>query len=102
MKRSYLTAGGVALMIGAWMLSGQFGDHAPEAHNAEPAKAAPRVAVRGETITAQMRQGEAIIRGRTEANRNVELRTRVQGHVRALPFAKGSQVKEGDLICKLT
>jgi len=102
MKRSYLTAGGVVLVIGAWMLSGQFGDHAPEAHNAEPAKAATRVAVRGETITAQMRQGEAVIRGRTEANRNVELRTRVQGHVRALPFAKGSQVKEGDLICKLT
>ena len=102
MKRSYITAGGVVLVIAAWMLSGQFTDHAPEAHNAEPAKAAPRVAVRGETITAQLHQGEAVIRGRTEANRNVELRTRVQGHVRALPFAKGARVKEGDLICKLT
>ena len=43
MKRSHLTAGGVVLVIGAWMLSGQFTDHAPEAHNAEPAKAAKGV-----------------------------------------------------------
>ncbi len=102
MKRSYITAGGVVLVIAVWMLSGQFTGHAPEAHNAQPVAAAPRVAVRGETITAQMRQGEAVIRGRTQANRNVELRTRVQGHVRALPFPKGARVKEGDLICKLT
>lgn len=102
MKRSYITAGGVVLAITLWMLSGQFSDHAPEARNAEPVQEAPRVAVRGETLTAQMHQGEAVVRGRTEANRNVELRTRVQGHVRALPFPKGARVKEGDLICKLT
>jgi multidrug efflux system membrane fusion protein len=102
MKRSYITAGGVVLVISVWMLSGQFTDHAPEAHNAAPAQAVSRVAVRGETITAQIRQGAAVMRGRTEANRNVELRTRVQGHVRALPFLKGARVKEGDLICGLT
>ena len=65
MKRSYITTGGVVLVISVWMISGQFTDHAPEAHNAEPTKAAPRVAVRGETLTAQMHQGEALIRGRT-------------------------------------
>ncbi len=102
MKRSYITAGGVVLGISVWMLSGQFTGHAPEARNAGPVQTTARVAVRGETITAQIRQGEAVIRGRTEASRNVDLRTRVQGHVRALPFPKGAQVKEGDLICKLT
>lgn len=102
MKRSYITAGGVVLVITVWMLSGLFTDHAPEDQDAEPAQVAKRVAVRAETITAQIRRGEAVIRGRTEANRNVELRTRVQGHVRALPWPKGARVSEGDLICKLT
>ncbi|MDO9461690.1 MAG: efflux RND transporter periplasmic adaptor subunit [Alphaproteobacteria bacterium] len=102
MKRSYITAGGVVLVIAVWMLSGQFGDHSPEAHNVRPVEIEPRVAVRAETITARTHRGEAVIRGRTEANRNVVLRTRVQGQVRALPFPKGTRVKQGDLICKLT
>lgn len=102
MYRSYITAIGCILVIGAWLLSGQFTEPAPEAHTAAPVQTAKSVAVRGQTITAQMRQGELLIRGRTEANRNVDLRTRVQGHVQALPFAKGSRVKEGDLICRLT
>ncbi|MEQ1887883.1 MAG: efflux RND transporter periplasmic adaptor subunit [Alphaproteobacteria bacterium] len=101
MKRSYITAGAVVLAISVWMLSGQFSDRAPEAHNAPPQEAVPAIAVRGRTITAQLHEGEAVVRGRTEANRKVELRTRVQGHVRALPFAKGTRVNEGDLICKL-
>lgn len=102
MKRSHLIAGGVVLAIGAWMLSGQFSNDAPSAHNAAPETAAAPVKVRGETITAQPHPGEAVIRGRTEAGRKVDLRTRVQGHVAALPFPQGSRVKEGDLICKLT
>lgn len=102
MNRSYLTAIFCILVIGAWLLSGQLTEPAPEARTAIPAEAVKRVAVRGQSITAQLRAGESLIRGRTEANRNVNLRTRVQGHVRTLPFAKGSRVKEGDLICKLT
>lgn len=102
MKRSHMTAGGFVLAMGLWMLSGQFTAHPPEAHNAQPAEAPARIAVRGKTITAQSHQGEAVVRGRTEANRSVELRTRVQGQVRALPFSKGARVKQGDLICKLT
>ena len=102
MKRSHLIAGGVVLTIGAWMLSGQFSDDAPEAHNALPETAPVRVMVRGEPITARPHPGESVIRGRTEASRSVDMRTRVQGHVAALPLPPGSRVKEGDLICKLT
>jgi membrane fusion protein, multidrug efflux system len=102
MKRSHVIAGGVVLAIGAWMLSGQFSDDAPKAHNNEPETTPARVKVRGEIITAQPHPGEAVIRGRTEASRKVDLRARVQGHVAALPFLQGSEVKKGDLICKLT
>ena len=102
MRRSYITAGCVVLAIAIWMLSGQFTDHAPEAHNALPPQAEKGIPVRARVMASQTHQGEAVLRGRTEANRKVELRTRVQGHVRALPFAKGARVKEGDLICLLT
>jgi membrane fusion protein, multidrug efflux system len=90
------------LVIGIWMLSGQFTEPAPVARNAQPVEAEQGIPVRARVMAAQTHYGEAVLRGRTEANRKVELRTRVQGHVRALPFAKGTRVKEGDLICLLT
>ena len=102
MKRSYITAGGVVLVIGIWMLSGQFTDQAPVARSAMPEQAATAIPVRARVMTARIHHGEAVVRGRTEANRKVELRARAQGHVRALPFAKGARVQEGDMICQLT
>lgn len=102
MKQSYITAGGVVLVIGIWMLSGQFTDQAPVARSAMPEQAATAIPVRARVMTARIHQGEAVVRGRTEANRKVELRARAQGHVRALPFAKGARVREGDMICQLT
>ena len=42
-----------------------------------------------------------ILRGRTEATRQVELRAETQGRVISEPLDKGSFVEEGDVLCEL-
>lgn len=118
-KRSYVWAVVIALLLGAWILSGQF-DSSPR----ETATADMNGSVEGGTAldgtpmaedsgsdvqTVRARVFEArpvkrdiIVRGRTEPVRAVEVRAETSGSVTALPVEKGEYVSKGDLICGLS
>ncbi len=46
-------------------------------------------------------QDSLVIRGRTEADRRVEVRAQVEGLVASAPIRKGTLVGEGDVLCRL-
>jgi multidrug efflux system membrane fusion protein len=65
------------------------------------ATTAQKPSVRVKSITAEMRQRELTIRGKTEALRKVQLRAETSGKVSAIRADKGATVKTGDTICEL-
>ena len=56
------------------------------------------VAMRSEARTVD---GAVVLRGRTEAARQVELRAETSGQIISEPARKGTQVSQGDLLCVL-
>ncbi|WP_243645061.1 efflux RND transporter periplasmic adaptor subunit [Rhodovulum euryhalinum] len=77
---------------------------------AEPAAAAPeapsveqerRVSVVVQRIRAETVQGAVLVRGETEAARQVEVRAETNGRVISEPLPKGTAVAEGDVLCRL-
>lgn len=64
----------------------------------ETAERVPVVAIRSEEVDVER---TILVRGRTEAARQVELRAETGGKVIGDPPRKGSQVEEGDLLCAL-
>lgn len=108
-RASYVTAACIALFIVAWLASGQIGGgNGPKAEPtaivqaaAEPQPPSELPTVRVRTMTAEERQSELIVRGRTEALRKVEVKAETGGIVAATRVERGAQVKEGDVICEL-
>lgn len=129
-RRSYVVAVVIFLILAAWVASGEinrFEELAklvmPEAPKTAttPAKtaakpgekaAAPAPAsgktdakapttVRVRTITAVSRQQDVIVRGQTQALRKVQVRAETAGKVAAIRADKGTMVKKGDTICEL-
>ena len=82
------------------------GDDAPATTEteatAEPvAEAVPSVAVVAQRSQAQVIDSAVILRGRTEAARQVEVRSETNGLVISEPLRKGARVEEGALLCRL-
>lgn len=107
LRRSHILAIGIALVIAAWVLSGQIGnDDSGALANGEVAEtqgneqALPHV--RARIFHAENRQTAVNVRGRTEAVRTVEVRAETSGTIIDLPVAKGAHVQEGDLLCRLS
>jgi multidrug efflux system membrane fusion protein len=129
-NRSYVVASAIALVAAAWILSGQFrsrvGARAPseearaaaEPAGAPPAASLPQVqapstggeaqsppaglpVVRVRVIEAESRAADLVLRGRTEAERKVEVKAETSGVVAAVPAEEGAQVKAGDVLCEL-
>jgi len=125
-RRSYVVAVVIFLVLAAWVASGEINrleelaklvmpetktattpSKAADKPNAKAApatekkdaKAPPTVRVR--TITAVMRQQEVIVRGQTQALRKVLVRAETAGKVAAIRADKGTMVKKGDTICEL-
>jgi multidrug efflux system membrane fusion protein len=107
---SILVAGGVALAVALWMLSGLFGE--------EPANSTTRSSVRnGETgssdnperrprvlvlrSTARTVRREILVSARTEPNRQVELRAETDGAVISIGADRGANVESGQRIVSL-
>ena len=66
--------------------------------DASPTSGVSVVALRS---TAREIELPVLLRGRTEANRRVELRAETTGQVVSAKIAKGSLVNEGDVLCQL-
>lgn len=105
-KSSYVWGGAIALVLGVWLLSGQFSrtpgaveEVAVEEHT-ETKRSLTSVRVR--TIEAVPHEVTLSIRGRTEAVRSVQIRAETASRVVALPAEKGTFVNEGDVLCELS
>lgn len=123
-RRSYVAAAVILLILGAWIASGSFnrldevyallGAETAKGKDAKPAAGKPVAApiapsnkpaevptVRVRTISAQMRPQDLLIRGQTQALRKVQVRAQTAGTVAAIRADKGTFVKAGDTICEL-
>jgi multidrug efflux system membrane fusion protein len=104
MRKSFLLAGALLLVVTLWLLSGQFGSDAP-GPQPDTAGAAGETE---EIMTVQVRKlglepyvSELTISGRTESVRSVEVKSQTDGQVTKVPVEKGRAVKTGDVICQL-
>lgn len=106
--KSYLWAGVFTLLIGAWLASGiapewlnasSEPDAAPASDAASEEEDLFRVSV--SRFTAQPKPAEISVRGRTEANRRVEVRARTAGIVEEVPRQEGERIDSGTLLCQL-
>lgn len=100
-KKSYVWACIMSLVIAGWLASGELMSSTPPAEEPVAEKPASLFRVEVQTMTASKRQPELIIRGRTEALRNVDVRARTAGIVEEVARNEGDSVKTGDLLCRL-
>ncbi|MEP0070129.1 efflux RND transporter periplasmic adaptor subunit [Pyruvatibacter sp.] len=110
-KRSYVLATAIAIILAVWILSGQFGTVEGEAGTEETAAATESdvlaegqdvQTVRARVFESQPVRRDIVIRGRTEPVRAVEVRAETSGSVTKLPVEKGEYVSKGDLLCGLS
>jgi multidrug efflux system membrane fusion protein len=107
---SILVAGGVALAVALWMLSGLFGEESAspttrasvrngETRTGDNPERRPRVVVLRSSARTVRR--EILVSARTEPNRQVELRAETDGAVVALGVERGANVESGQRIVSL-
>ena len=110
MKKTFLTSGIIAITIFGWLMSGYLTKPATEFtasladQNALAAKVdfeTPPTKVRVQSLTASTRTRFAVIRGKTENKRTVEVKTETTGRIEARLIERGSEVKEGQVLCKI-
>ena len=95
--KSYLIALAVALVLGAWMVSGQFVDE-PVAQTEESASAAAPMTVEVVEVSARPVQRFIESEGDTEADQDVQLRAETAGRVSAVRVEQGERVAAGDTL----
>jgi len=118
-RRSYIVAGVIFLVLVAYVGSGAFGstpkpkpadDGKQPAATATAAGATPAAAaakdgdvptVRVRTIHSEVRKQDHVLRGQTEALRKVVVKAETAGKVAAIHADRGARVKAGDTICEL-
>lgn len=109
-RRSYVIAGVIFLLLVVYVASGIFGgtakNNSAKGENAEGGKSTkaneistPMVRVR--TIMAETRRQDLVVRGQSEALRKVLVRAETAGKVSAVRADRGKAVKAGDTICEL-
>ena len=104
MKRSYVISIVLAIIAVAWIASGQFGSASRAPAQKAPAdlsttSSVPTVRVRQQS--AEPRRTAILLRGYTEALRDVEIKAEVRGRIVELPVEKGTNVAEGTVIAKI-
>lgn len=111
MRSTYWTAIAIAAAVGLWLLSGQINREEPPPNlslaergsqrAAQKADAAP-TRVRARIINASSQVRSLRIRGKTQNKRTVTVRAEIAGTVVERPVERGSRVKAGDLLCRLS
>ncbi len=111
MRATYITAIVIALVIGAWLLSGQLGDSEPVRHDslaeqnrqtaAQKLDAEP-TRVRARVINASPQLQHVVLRGKTENKRTVNVKAETAGRIVERPVERGTAVEEGDLLCQIS
>ena len=111
MRSTYITATVIAIVLIAWLVSGQLtedptplspsiADQNREQERVE-ADAAP-TQVRVTVIDASEQARFVKVRGRTENKRTVIAKVELSGTITQRPVERGTQVKQGDLLCHIS
>lgn len=101
MKKNFQIAGIIFIIAFLWILSGIFkSGEEPTAELTSKEEQLPQVRIK--ELTAQLREKPLILRGRTEAHKLVTLRPRITAIVEEIIADKGSSVKAGDTILRLS
>ncbi len=103
MRPQYKAAIGIAVVVTVWLLTGllRFGGHAAGDAEAKTKTAADVPIVRVMAMTSQLHDATIIVRGRTQALHEVDVRAEVEGVVKALHFEKGDRVKQNQVLCEI-
>ena len=101
LKPRYQWAIGIALVVSIWIGTGLFSHHAAPSTDADNTKASgiPRVSI--STLVASERDATITVRGRTQAQHEVDVRAEVEGVVQAIHFDKGDHVRKGETLCEI-
>jgi len=93
----------IAALVLLWLLSGVFKSDSDADEKESNADSTSEVLaeVRVRRIQSQSYPLIVSVKGRTEANRRVDLRAEVSGQVVTLPVKEGAFVKAGETICRL-
>lgn len=103
-RSSYLIAGGMALALAGWLLSGQLGaggSPPPDATAASAERQVARTSVRVREVVAQLVEREVVVNGKTAPARAVALRAEAEGRVIEIGPARGAAVGAGELLLRL-
>lgn len=106
MNRSIIIAVTIAAVISLWLLSGFIRDVSTEVPpsisiNEQNEGNVSRLTVRVVSSQAQPQRKVLKFSGRTEASRTVHVLAETGSQIVALPNDKGSEVKKGDILCRL-
>ena len=109
MRKTYITATIIALIIAAWLYSGDHSSQLIEGSIADNNRQDSRVAtdkvptrVRVSVIEASEQPRLIRVRGKTENKRTVGVKAELAGTVTSRPVERGSLVKANDLLCKIS
>ncbi len=104
MKRSYIISLLLAMAAVAWVASGQLNGAEEQVAKKPPADlsvANSPAKVRVRTQEAVPRRTSTLLRGDTQAERSVDIKSEARGRVIEVAVEKGSRVKAGDVILKV-
>jgi membrane fusion protein, multidrug efflux system len=105
MRRSYLIAASLSLGIAGWIVSGQLDGastpHRPSSAASDMGATPPLPRVRVRASTARETVNELVLFGRTEAERQVDIKAETVGRVVAVGAAKGQTLGKGGVIVRL-
>ncbi|MCH7820567.1 MAG: efflux RND transporter periplasmic adaptor subunit [Proteobacteria bacterium] len=101
--RSWLYSAGIAILISAWLLSGQVGsnDKTNDPQHAIATATATKNKVRVRTQTAEEIMRTIVVNGKTAPARVVELSAETDGRVEFIGAQRGANILRGDVIVRL-
>jgi len=101
---SWFLSASIAVLVGLWMLSGQWDNGDTQEMNAQRSTTSPTIArssVRVRTQSAEEVQRTIVVNGKTAPARIVELSAETDGRVEFIGAERGRNISRGELIVRL-
>ena len=89
----------IALAIGLWLVSGIFAAPVTESNSSNVESKLTNV--QADWFDIQAYEPHLVLRGRTEANRSVDVKAQIAGRIVSVPVDEGALVKAGATLCEV-
>lgn len=101
--RSWLMSAGIAVLVAAWLLSGQLGGEPSEAPvtDLSPVARTTQSSVRVRTQSAEEIMRTIVVNGKTAPARIVDLAVETDGRIEFVGVQRGANVRRGEVIVRL-